>query len=54
MKMGRNYFPFSIEDEARKVGGHFVSHPAPLAPFAIQDGNLITDNKSIRGLKRQG
>jgi putative intracellular protease/amidase len=46
--VGRTVMPFRIEDEARKLGAHFVT-AAPFTPFAVQDGNLITGQQQNSG-----
>jgi putative intracellular protease/amidase len=46
--VGQKVMPFRIEDEARAKGANFVSGPA-FAPFATQDGNLITGQQQNSG-----
>jgi putative intracellular protease/amidase len=46
--VGRKVMPFRIEDEARALGAEFVTGPA-FAPFATQDGNLITGQQQNSG-----
>ncbi len=46
--VGQKVMPFRIEDEARTRGANFVSGPA-FAPFATQDGNLITGQQQNSG-----
>jgi len=46
--VGQKVMPFRIEDEARAKGASFVTGPA-FAPFATQDGNLITGQQQNSG-----
>jgi putative intracellular protease/amidase len=46
--VGQKLMPFRIEDEARAKGANFVTGPA-FAPFATQDGNLITGQQQNSG-----
>jgi putative intracellular protease/amidase len=46
--VGQKLMPFRIEDEARAKGATFISGP-PFAPFAMQDGNLITGQQQNSG-----
>lgn len=46
--VGRKLMPFRIEDEARRLGAHFVAGPA-FQPHALQDGNLITGQQQQSG-----
>lgn len=46
--VGQRVMPFRIEDEARKLGAHFVSKPAWTA-FATRDGHLITGQQQHSG-----
>ncbi|HLM62395.1 MAG TPA: type 1 glutamine amidotransferase domain-containing protein [Pyrinomonadaceae bacterium] len=47
-KVGEGFFPFRIEDEAKKRGANFIAHHA-LHPFAVRDGNLITGQQEYSG-----
>ena len=46
--VGRQVMPFRIEDEARKLGAHFITARA-FAPFAVRDGQLITGQQQHSG-----
>jgi putative intracellular protease/amidase len=46
--MGIKVMPFRIEDEIKKAGGKFIKN-APLAPYAVRDGNLITGQQQNSG-----
>ena len=46
--VGQKLMPFRIEDEARKLGANFVTAEA-FAPYAVQDGNLITGQQQNSG-----
>lgn len=46
--VGQKMMPFRIEDEAKKLGADFVTADA-FAPFALQDGNLITGQQQNSG-----
>jgi putative intracellular protease/amidase len=46
--VGRTVMPFRIEDEAKKLGAHFITNYA-FAPHAIRDGNLITGQQQHSG-----
>jgi len=48
--VGKKAMPFRIEDEARKLGAEFKKTNA-FEPFAIKDGNLITDQQEHSELK---
>jgi len=50
-KVGPNYFPFRIEDEAIRQGAHFVATPDPLDPFAVRDKNLVTGQQEYSGFE---
>lgn len=46
--VGKKVMPFRIEDEARQLGANYLSK-APLEPFAVRDGNLITGQQQNSG-----
>ncbi len=46
--VGQKVMPFRIEDEARKLGAHFVAAPA-FQPHALREGNLITGQQQHSG-----
>jgi putative intracellular protease/amidase len=46
--VGQKLMPFRIEDEARKLGAHFVTKPA-FASHAVRDGHLITGQQQHSG-----
>jgi putative intracellular protease/amidase len=46
--VGRTVMPFRIEDEARKLGAHFIAKHA-FTPHAIRDENLITGQQQHSG-----
>ncbi len=46
--VGRKVMPFRIEDEALKLGAHFLTQRA-FTPFAVRDGNLITGQQQNSG-----
>src|SRR5215213_1691947 len=48
--VGKKAMPFRIEDEAKKLGTEFKKTNA-FEPFAIKDGNLITDQQEHSELK---
>lgn len=47
--VGMKIQPFRIEDEARKMPNSKFDVGAPFAPYAIQDGNLITGQQQNSG-----
>jgi len=47
--VGMQIQPFRIEDEARKMPNSKFVVGAPFAPFAVQDGNLITGQQQNSG-----
>ena len=47
--VGMQIQPFRIEDEARKMPNSKFLVGAPFAPFAVQDGNLITGQQQNSG-----
>jgi putative intracellular protease/amidase len=46
--VGQKLMPFRIEDEARKLGAHFIVAPA-FQPHAVRDGCLITGQQQHSG-----
>ncbi|MEM8608105.1 MAG: type 1 glutamine amidotransferase domain-containing protein [Myxococcota bacterium] len=46
--VGQKLMPFRIEDEASKLGAHFVTADA-FAPFAVHDGLLVTGQQQHSG-----
>ena len=46
--VGQKIMPFRIEDEARRLGAHFIAGPA-FEPHAVRDGNLITGQQQHSG-----
>jgi len=46
--VGQKLMPFRIEDEAKKLGAHFVT-AEPFSPFALRDGLLITGQQQHSG-----
>ncbi len=47
--VGMKIQPFRIEDEARKLPNSRFETGAPFAPYAVQDGNLITGQQQNSG-----
>ncbi|MBL7851692.1 MAG: alpha/beta fold hydrolase [Cyclobacteriaceae bacterium] len=47
--VGMKIQPFRIEDEARKMPNSRFEVGAPFAPYAVQDGNLITGQQQNSG-----
>jgi putative intracellular protease/amidase len=45
---GKHLMPWRIEDELKKLGGHFVAQ-GPWREFAVRDGNLITGQQNFSG-----
>ncbi len=46
--VGQKIMPFRIEDEAKKLGAHFVAKDA-FSPHALRDGHLITGQQQNSG-----
>jgi putative intracellular protease/amidase len=46
--VGQKVMPFRIEDEAKKLGAHFVTEAA-FSPHAVRDGHLVTGQQQNSG-----
>jgi putative intracellular protease/amidase len=46
--VGQKVMPFRIEDEAKKLGAHFVTEAA-FSPHAVRDGYLVTGQQQNSG-----